>query len=318
MENKRLLMIVNPCSGQAKMKGYLMQAVQIFSDADFEVTVYPTKAQGDATKHIEGIDTSAYERIVVCGGDGTLNEVVTGLMRKGKNAKIGYIPAGTLNEWSSSLHISRNILNAAKDIIDGNEIQLDLGQFGEKYFCYTASFGAFTSASYSAPQNVKNVLGQAAYIFEGVKSLANIKPVHLKFITDDREIEGDFLFGAITNSMSVGGVVKFDDAVVKLNDGLFEVVLIHKPDNLLQFNSYIDAILKRDLNREGIEFFHTNSITVIGGEDVPWTLDGEYCKGNEEVAIKNIPQSLRLVLPKVSTEKSAAQIEGSIEETVAE
>lgn len=312
MENKRLLMIVNPCSGKAKMKTALLRIVQIFSNADYDVAVYPTKARGDATDYVKGLKPDLYERIIVCGGDGTLNEVVTGLMSAGLSYKIGYIPSGTLNEWSSSIHISRNIYTAAEDIIDGTEIKLDLGQFGEKYFCYTASFGAFTSASYSAPQNIKNILGQAAYFFEGIKSLANIKSVHLKFKADDREIEGDFLFGAISNSMSVGGVVKFDQALVKLNDGLFEVVLIRKPANILKFQSYIDAILKHDLNREGIEFFHTKEITIMGSKEVPWTLDGEYAEGTDTITIKNLPGALRLILPKDAGEKSVAQLEGSL------
>ncbi len=312
MENNKLLIIVNPCSGKAKMKNALMRVVQIFSNADYEVTVYPTKARGDATEYVKKLSQDAFERIIVCGGDGTLNEVVTGLVNAGLSYKIGYIPAGTLNEWSSSLHISRNIYTAAEDIINGTEIHLDLGQFADKNFCYTASFGAFTSASYSAPQNIKNILGQAAYFFEGIKSLANIKSVHLKFIADDREIEGDFLFGAVSNSMSVGGVVKFKKALVKLNDGLFEVVLIRKPTNILKLKSYIDAILKHDLNREGIEFFHTKKLTVIGGEDVPWTLDGEFAEGKDYIEIENLPSALRLILPKDAGEKSAEQLEGTL------
>ena len=204
MENKKLLIITNPRSGKAKIKNDLLKIIQIFSDADFEVTVYPTKRQGDATVKTQSLKDGEYDRIVVCGGDGTLNEVITGVMRKGLNCTLGYIPSGTLNEWSSGLKISRNAAVAASDIITGRETDLDIGKFDDKYFSYTASFGAFTEASYSAPQEVKNVLGQAAYFFEGMKSLSNIKPIHLKFKCDDREIEDDFLFGAVSNSMSVG------------------------------------------------------------------------------------------------------------------
>ncbi len=314
MEQKKLLIIVNPCSGQAKMRSALLKVVEIFSSADYEVTVYPTKHQDDAKEYISNTDTSRFEMIVVAGGDGTLNETVSGLIKSNSSCKIGYIPAGTLNEWSSSLHIPKNIYKAAESIINGNEIKLDLGRFDNRYFCYTASFGAFTSASYSAPQNIKNVLGQAAYFFEGVKSLTNIKPLSLKITADGREIEGDFIFGAISNSMSVGGVVKFDDAVVKLNDGLFEVVLIHNPKTIPQFNNCVDAILKKDLDREGIEFFHAKNITISGGNDVDWTLDGEFCKGKDVITIENLPKALRLILPSEAEEKSAAQIEEKTEE----
>lgn len=297
MSNKKLLLIVNPCSGRAKMRTELLKVVEILSDAEYEVTVYPTKDRGDATLKAAAIAEGEYDLLVVCGGDGTLNEVITGLMQTGIKQTLGYIPSGTLNEWSSGLGIARNIADAAKDITAGHEITLDVGQFGDKYFSYTASFGAFTSASYSAPQDIKNVLGQAAYFFEGIKSLGNIKPMHLKFICDEKEIEGDFLFGAVSNSMSVGGIVKFDDSVVNLNDGYFEVLLIKNPDNILKLQPLIDGILRKELDREGMEFFHTKSITVIGGEEISWTLDGEYAEGKNEIKIENIHNAITLIVP---------------------
>lgn len=300
MKNNKILLIVNPKSGRAKMRSELMTVVQILSEADYDVTVYPTKKRGDATERVAQLSKDEYDMLVVAGGDGTLNEVITGMMRSGFETKIGYIPSGTLNEWSSALRISRSIPKATKDIINGETISLDIGQFGDKYFSYTASFGAFTEASYSAPQEIKNVIGQAAYFFEGIKSLVNIKPIHLKFVFDDREIEGDYLFGAISNSISVGGVVKFRDSAVKLNDGLFEVMLIKNPDNVFQFQSIVDGIIRQDLERDGIEFFHTSEITVIGGEDVSWTLDGEFSQGASSITIKNIPSALHLSVPSVT------------------
>ncbi|MBR7133701.1 MAG: diacylglycerol kinase family lipid kinase [Clostridia bacterium] len=297
MSEKRLLLIVNPCSGRAKMRTELLKVVEIFSLGGYSVTVYPTKARGDATERVSLLSQDEYNLIVVCGGDGTLNETITGLMQTGINCPLGYIPSGTLNEWSSGLGISRDIESAARDIVNGREISLDIGKFGDKYFSYTASFGAFTSASYTAPQDVKNVLGQAAYFFEGIKSLGNIKPISLKFSCKDKEIEGEFLFGAISNSMSVGGIVKFDESVVKLNDGLFEVLLIRKPDNVLKLQPLIDGILRQELDREGMEFFHTDEITVLGGKEVPWTLDGEYAEGDDSVKITNINNAISFIVP---------------------
>lgn len=297
MNSKKLLIIANPQSGKAKIKNDILKIIQIFSDADFEVTVYPTKRRGDATLKAQSLKSGEYDRIVVCGGDGTLNEVITGIMKSGEKFTLGYIPSGTLNEWSSGLKISRNTSIAASDIVTGDEIDLDIGKFDDKYFSYTASFGAFTDASYSTPQEVKNVLGQAAYFFGGIKSLSNIKPLHLKFTCDDREIEDDFLFGAISNSMSVGGIVKFSDTVVKLNDGKFEVLLIKNPTTILQFQSIVDGILRKDLSRDGIEFFHTSEITVTGGKNVPWTLDGEFSEGKDSITLTNIPSGLHLVVP---------------------
>ena len=297
MENKKLLLIVNPCSGKAKMRPALLGVVEIFTKADFDVTVYPTKEREDATKKVATLKSEDYDLIVVCGGDGTLNEVITGLMESEADIPIGYIPAGTLNEWSTGLGISKTIRQAAKDIVKGTEITLDIGQFGDKYFTYTASFGAFTSASYSANQDVKNVLGQAAYFFEGIKSLGTIKPIHLKFECDDREIEGDFLFGAISNSMSVGGIVKFDQAAVQLNDGLFEVLLIRNPANVLGFQTIIDGIVKHELNRENLEFFRTKKISVTSDGALDWTLDGEHGVSNDKIKIKNIHNAVRFIVP---------------------
>ncbi len=294
---KKLLLIVNPCSGKAKMKTELLKVVEILSREGYDVTVYPTKNREDATVKVASLSDGDYDRIVVCGGDGTLNEVITGVMKSGLDCPLGYIPSGTLNEWSTGLKISKNISDAAYDAATGRQISLDIGKFGKKYFSYTASFGAFTSASYTAPQDVKNVLGQAAYFFEGIKSLGNIKPIHLKFVCDEKEIEGDFLFGAISNSMSVGGIVKFDESVVKLNDGLFEVLLIRNPDNVLKLQPLIDGILRQELDREGIEFFHTKEITVLGGENVSWTLDGEFSEGAESITITNINDAINLIVP---------------------
>ena len=295
--DKKMLLIANPCSGRARMRNELLGVVEIFSSAGYTVTVYPTKARGDATSRVSSLGSGEYDEIVVCGGDGTLNEVITGLMSSGNKYTLGYIPSGTLNEWSSGLKISRNIKKAAEDIVSGRKIKLDIGKFSDKYFSYTASFGAFTDASYSAPQDVKNVLGQAAYFFEGIKSLGNIKPVHLKFSADGREIEGDFLFGAVSNSMSVGGIVKFDESAVKLNDGKFEILLIRNPDNILKLQPIIDGILKRDFNREGLEFFTAENVTVTGGDGLSWTLDGEYARGDEKTVITNLHNAIELVVP---------------------
>ncbi len=298
MTQKKLLLIVNPCSGRAKMKNELLRVVEVLSEADYEVTVYPTKDRGDATIRVEKLKEKEFDRIVVCGGDGTLNEVITGIMRADLKTEIGYIPAGTLNEWSTSLGISKTIVSAAKDVVSGSAITLDIGKFNEKNFTYTASFGAFTEASYSTPQDVKNVLGQAAYIIEGIKSVGNIKPIHMKFTADDRVIEGDFLFGAVSNSMSVGGIVKFSNGEVELNDGFFEVFLIRNPDNILKIQPLIDGILRKELNREGMEFFRTKNVTVETEEKVSWTLDGEYAEGKEKIEISNIHNAINLIVPK--------------------
>ncbi len=298
MSQNKLLLIVNPCSGRAKMYHELLQVVEVFSKADYAVTVYPTKCKGDATEYASKLLENDYSLIVVCGGDGTLNEVITGLMNASLNIPIGYIPSGTLNEWSSGLNISRNIEQAAKDITANNKILLDIGRFGDKYFTYTASFGAFTAASYDTSQKVKNVLGQAAYFLSGIKQLGNIKATNLKFKYDTGETAGDYLFGAVSNSFSVGSIVKYKKDSVVLNDGEFEVVLIKKPSSILKLSSIINGILKRDFSCDGIEFFRTKKLIVESESPVAWTLDGEFAEADGTLEIANIQNAITFLIPK--------------------
>ena len=296
MSQKRILVIANPRAGLGKIKASLFSVVDIFSKAGYEVTVYPTKEQNDAFNRVkEGIE--GFDRIVVCGGDGTLNEVVSGVVSSDIDATIGYIPAGTLNEWSSGLKISRNILEAAEDIVNGNIRELDVGCFDDRYFTYTASFGAFTEASYSAPQEIKNVIGQAAYFFEGIKSIAHIKPITLELEADGKIVKGDFLFGAISNSHSVGGVLKLDENIVNLNDGYFEVLLIRNPDTLQELQQIVDGIVKKDFDRKGLEFFKASSIKVKSKKPLDWTLDGEHAAGGKETVIENLHNRMKFIVP---------------------
>lgn len=292
----KTFVVVNPCSGRAKIKNQLLEILQVLSLGGHSVTVYPTKSRGDATGVVAELDDS-FDTIICCGGDGTLNEVITGMMSNKNHYDLGYIPAGTLNEWSSGLKISKVAKKAAEDICKRNIVSLDIGSFANRYFTYTASFGAFTEASYTASQDIKNVIGQAAYLFEGIKSLANIKPIHLKFICDGQEIEGDYLFGTVSNSMSVGGVVKFDETTVRLNDGMFEVMLIRNPSNLIELNDILDGLLKKDLNRKCIDFLHAKNIEILGAQGVNFTLDGEYAAGDERIVIKNIQGALSFIVP---------------------
>lgn len=294
---EKIFLVGNPCSGTMKLKNNLLEIVRIFSYAGYLVTVYPTKYRGDATEAVSKL-SDEYSTIICCGGDGTLNEVISGIMLNKNSYKLGYIPAGTLNEWSSSLHISKNILTAAKDIVDGRVIPLDIGLFDNKFFTYTASFGAFTDASYSASQEVKNVLGQAAYFFQGIKSLGNIKPYHITFMHDDMQITGDFLFGAITNSLSVGGIIKLDESQVKLNDGMFEVLLIRKPSSVAKLNGVITGILTKDFSSPCFEFFKTNELGITTETPFSWTLDGEEGTPSScNFTIKNLRSAISFYVP---------------------
>ncbi len=294
---EKLFLIANPCSGTLKLKNNLLDIVKTFSDAGYSVTVYTTQSRGDATRVISKL-SDEYTTIICCGGDGTLNEVISGMMQNINRYRLGYIPAGTLNEWSSGLHISRNMVNAAKDIVNGRVIPLDIGLFDKKYFTYTASFGAFTDASYSAPQEIKNVLGQAAYIIEGIKSISNIRPYTMTLKFNGETVTGDFLFGSVSNSLSVGGIIKLDEQTVKLNDGMFEVFFIKKPETIAALNQIVTCIVKRDFSNNNILFFRTNEISVHANRDIPWTLDGEQgFSTRDDFTIKNIQSAISFYVP---------------------
>ena len=293
---RKMLLIVNPCAGRMTIKHHLLAIVNVFSAAGFAVTVYPTKAKGDAENKALN-EASKYHSVVCCGGDGTLNEVINGIIRSNANVPLGYIPCGTLNEWSLGLGVAKNAVSAASDIVAQNLISLDVGDFAGRYFSYTASFGAFTEASYTASQDIKNVLGQAAYIIEGVKSLTNIKPIHLEFSASEKTVSGNFLFGAISNSMSVGGIVKYNQSIVALNDGEFEVLLVHHPKNASQMQSIITAVLTRNFDNKFIEFFHTKSLKISGAAGVRWTLDGEMAISENEFTVNNLHNALTFYAP---------------------
>lgn len=293
---KNLFLIANPASGTGKIKTQLFNVVNILS-SQYRVTVYITGKKGDATREAANLDDT-FSTIVVCGGDGTLNEVITGLMANKNSYKLGYIPSGTLNEWSSGLKISRDMKKAALDILFDNTIPLDIGRFSDSYFTYTASFGAFTEASYSAPQDIKNILGKLAYFLEGIKSLDSIRPIHLKITCDDKKvIEDDFVFGTVSNSISVGGVVHYKETVVELGDGQFEVLLLRFPKNLNDLNNLLTAIITRDLNKNGVTFLQAKKVTVEKAEGIAWTLDGECASPKDEIIIENLHKAITFIVP---------------------
>lgn len=294
---KKLFLIANPKSGRGYIKTRLLSITEIFNRNGYLVTTYITSARGDATEVAAKI-TPDYDLVVCCGGDGTLNEVITGLMKNPKPFPLGYIPLGTLNEWSTSLGISKDVKEAAEDILTGRRIALDIGRFDNKYFVYTASFGAFTSASYSAPQDVKNALGQAAYFFEGIKSLSQIKPIPLEITIDGKEISGKFLFGSVSNSLSMGGIIKLDKELVKFDDGLFEVLLIENIDSLAELNEIIEAIQKRSFDKQRIRLYTGKEISVRTLLPLDWTLDGEHATSQNEARIANIPRAIEFIIPK--------------------
>jgi YegS/Rv2252/BmrU family lipid kinase len=231
--------------------------------------------------------------VVCCGGDGTLNEVVSGVIKLGLPLPLGYIPSGTTNDFASSLKISSHKESAAKAIMSGKERKLDIGLFNNiRNFCYVASFGAFTESSYTTPQSYKNSIGHLAYVLEGVKDIPNIRPYHVKVEANDQVYEDDYLFGAVSNSTSIGGIMKLDSSKVDLNDGLFEIMLIKTPKSPIDISRMLFSITKRDYNDKMIDFIKASEATFYMDEGISWTVDGEYIAGGSKIQIKNIPNAI--------------------------
>lgn len=292
---KKMLFVMNPFAGQRKANKLLPEILSVFNRAGYDTTTYITAGPGDAIQAVERL-APEMELVVCCGGDGTFNETITGLIQSGAQVPVGYIPAGSTNDFAASLKLSTNILEAAQDIMLGQPVSYDVGKFGSRYFSYVASFGAFTRASYSTPQTVKNALGHTAYLLEGITELSQIRKEHIRMELDDEVIEDDFLFGAVSNSTSVGGVLTLDPKQVDLGDGLFEILLIRAPRNLTELSECILALqLQNYSNCATITFRSARKVRIFANPDMPWTLDGERENGHEEVVAENLHHAIQLI-----------------------
>ena len=293
-ELKKLFLIINPNAGTRQGRRFLPDIVSIFNRAGYLCTVYVTEKRGDAVDFAR-VHSGKADVVVACGGDGTLNEVITGLQLGGHKTALGYIPCGSTNDFANGLGLSTAPLIAAEAIVSGQPHQLDVGLFmPDRYFSYTASFGAFTSVSWSTPQNVKNVLGHVAYILEGIRSMADIRPIHMRIMADGQLYEEDFIFGAVCNSTSLGGVLKLDDSDVDMNDGRFEALLIPFPADLLVLNRILTALRTHHYEDESLHFLRASSF-FFEGDPVTWTLDGEAAEGSARTEIRNIHNAITLI-----------------------
>ena len=298
---KRLLFIYNPHAGKELLKPKLADVIDIFVKAGYEVTVHPTQAYRDAYYQIKEYEVGKYDLIACSGGDGTIDEVATGMMKRREMGKdvvpVGYIPAGTTNDFAKSLHIPRKPLAAADNAVKGVPFPCDIGKFNDSVFVYIAAFGLFTDVSYETNQDLKNILGHAAYILEGTQRLFNIASYQLKVETKDTSFEGDFIFGMVSNATSVGGFRKLTGPDVLLDDGVFEVLLIRRPKNILELNEIITALLG-GADTSNIESFKTSYLKITSETQISWTLDGEFGGEHREVEIQNMNHAVNIILKK--------------------
>lgn len=290
---EKLLFIINPVSG-IRLGMLFLQKIQEILYERYDVFIMMTGKRGDAEKWAREYGEK-FDVIVACGGDGTFNEIIAG-NEKGADRVIGYVPAGSTNDFANSIGLKSDILEAAKAIVTGKPHTIDAGFFGDRLFTYVASFGAFTKASYSTSQEAKNILGHLAYLFEGGMELGSIAPEHVRINVGGEIHEDDYLFGAVSNSTSLGGVLSLSKDLVDMNDGMFEVMLIKNPQSPEDLSRIVYAVTTQNFDDCGlIEFFSCRNLTVEKGPKGGWSLDGEYEKGKDDVEIKNLHSAIKII-----------------------
>ncbi|MCR5686585.1 MAG: diacylglycerol kinase family lipid kinase [Lachnospiraceae bacterium] len=292
---KNLLFIYNPKAGKGSIGSHLGDIVDIFTKRGYRVTIYPTQCRGDG-EVIARQWAKGFVRIVCAGGDGTLDEIVTGLMSAGVRIPIGYLPTGSTNDFARSIGLPRTIKKAAETAASDRLFSCDIGRFNSRYFVYVAAFGLFTDVTYETDQGMKNIFGYSAYLAEAVKRLPAARAIPLKVTYDGNEITGSFIVGLVMNTDSVGGMRAIPGPDVKLDDGIFEVMLVRAPDNIFEFNSIAPAILDRKRNSENVLCFKCSSLTVESDEPIPWNLDGEFGGMTGMAQITNIREAAEFAI----------------------
>ncbi len=293
---QKLLFLVNPHAGRSEIKNYLLEIVDQFTKEGWDTTVVTTQRAGQIPLLLDE-RRGEFQRVVCCGGDGTLNETINGLMNWNPRPLLGYIPAGTTNDFASSLGLHRSMPDAGRTCVQGEPFPVDIGRFGNRYFAYVAAFGAFTSVSYGTPQHFKNLLGRAAYILEGILSLPTIKTYSMTVECDGQIIEGDYVFGMVANSTSVGGIPMGRRLDVSLNDGLLELVLVKYPHSAIEAQQLLTALAAHEPSSELLRFCRASSFRIHSQEPLSWTLDGEFGGEVTDVEIKVCPQAISVLTP---------------------
>lgn len=293
--SQRMLLIYNPRAGKGSFSPRLGEVVDMFVKGGYEVMVHPTQGQGDAV-HVVRALSEDIGLVVAAGGDGTLDEVVNGLMMSGRHVPIGYIPVGSTNDFASSLGLSSVVLEAVGDILGGEECGIDIGDFNGHYFIYVAAFGAFTDVSYETDQDMKNVFGHVAYLMEGARRIGDLKTYRMTVTVNGETKTGDYIYGMVTNSTSVGGIKGVTGNDVRLDDGLMEVTLVRAPRNIADLNDTLSGFITGTLGQGCVDVYRTTEVIIESETPVPWTLDGEYGGSPDFVNIKVLRKACNIIL----------------------
>lgn len=272
---KKMLFIVNPKAGRTTLKDCLIDVLDVFCKNEYEVRIYLTQSPNDAERVVmeEG---EKYDLIVCAGGDGTLGNTVTGFMKSGLKRPLGYIPCGSTNDFANSMEIPKSAVDAASKIVAATPFSIDIGSLNNKYFVYVAAFGVLSDTSYTTPQNMKNIFGHAAYVLQGIKSLVNVPSYPMEVWIDDRRVEGEFIFGMVSNSVFIGGMKSITRKGVEFDDGLFEGLLIRKIHNVADLQRIVNALMTGNVSEKNMVAFRAKHVIFNSSESIAWTVDGEY------------------------------------------
>ena len=294
---KRMLFLYNPTAGKGAAAAHLSGMVDLFTKAGWLTAVYPTQGKKDATRVVRELG-AYYDRVVCCGGDGTLSETAAGLLELSYPPLLGYIPSGSTNDCGATLRIPRGYKKAAELAAgEGEPLHWDIGTLNQQPFVYVAAFGAFTEVAYDTPQDLKNTFGHLAYIVAGIASIPSITPYHLKVEYDGQVLEDDFFYGMVCNTYSVAGMKNLPTDRVELDDGLFEVILVRKPMSISEIGAGLQTLLRPGAVEEGSALlsFHASQLKFTSEKPIPWTIDGEYGGSHEVSQVQNHQQALAIL-----------------------
>ena len=294
---KRMLFVYNPTAGKGAAASHLSMMVDTFTKAGWLTAVYPTQGKQDATRAVRELG-AYYDRVVCCGGDGTLSETAAGLMGLSRPPVLGYIPSGSTNDCAATLHIPRSYKKAAELAAGEKELlRWDIGSLNGQSFVYVAAFGAFTEVAYDTPQDLKNTFGHLAYIAAGIASIPSITPYHLKVEFDGQTLEDDFFYGMVCNTDSVAGMKNLPTDRIVLDDGLCEVILVRKPMNIWEIGAGLQTLLRPGEVEEGSALlsFHASQLKFTSEKPIPWTVDGEYGGSHQVSLLQNHRQALTIL-----------------------
>jgi len=290
-----LMMIINPAAGKGHFKNGLPEALKLLSDAGYDTALFFTEYRGHATE-LAAEHGADYPRLICLGGDGTLAEVITGLMTLDKRPQVGYIPIGTANDIARTLKLPKNdIIAGAKKFIEGEPLPFDTGSYNGGYFNYVAAFGAFSAVSYATPQDKKRKFGQAAYLTAAAKSVKDLKSRHVRIEYDGGVFDEDFMYGSVSNTYSIGGTVDLPKEEVELGDGLHELVLIKKLPSIATVFPLAAQVLSHDYSSPYIEILHTRKARFIFDEPEPWAFDGEYGGDHIDFAVEVMERAIEII-----------------------